>query len=394
MDTFNITDENKKWAFQKLYQKKAFTKVFINSPPQTKVISSLIVPLTIGIILYSFVPKSLIKLSVFSFLSIIVGFLIYSMNYKYNEKWASLLAFAVGTLIWIYIFSKEYKQELEDSITGRKSFICSPSGVCRTDGTKGSYNGLKDYHFRPPGKKDDWPEESNVIPARQFDTKITDKFTFMFWLKIDYADWKNNDYGKDKIILLKGYNYENGNLSVWAAPTEDIIQFDIGTGTSEKLSMSLNFPFNTWVHYSVVVNSKVAEIYKNATLEQSSVLNVPIFLSQTPLYLGKTWDNRYTKFPGKMFYLTYINDNLMPGDIYENYKKEYRIISNFENANSVIKPEPDCPDCSADIPEDENIENNVEEESEKIKYAYKKSIKSPLSKIKEHKLMDRYRKYL
>jgi len=352
MTSSKVSNENLDKALRIIQAHKEFKKTFNESPPQTKVFIAFLFPFIAGLPFYSFMSNYPTRqLVIFSIISFIFGWIFYIFTSKYNEKLVVIIAYLVGTFFWFYIFVKNYREKQKAGKTGKKSFVCEPNGICQTDGTSGPYNGLTKYFFNPPsasGEKDD------KIPPNQFDIRISNKFTYMFWLKIDYAKWKSSSfYGQDKVILVKGNDYENADLSVWASPVDDIIQFEVGTASNTPVYVSVNFPFDKWVHYAIVVNNKVVELYKNATLEQSAVLTSPISLRRSPLYLGRTPDNqpgrKYNKFPGQLLYLTYNNENLKPGEIYEIYKNEYSILSNMNELSNTIPPSSEkCPD--KDVP--------------------------------------------
>jgi hypothetical protein len=384
-------------ALQIIQVHKAFKKTFNDSPAQTKVFVSFIFPLISGLPVYSFMSANPTRqLVTFSLITFVFGWIFYGFTSAYNEKWAVLMAYLVGTCFWFYVFINNYRKEKAGEKVGKKSFVCSPDGTCSTDGTKGPYNGLKKYIYNPPSKPG---EKDDKIPKTQFDVRISDKFTYMFWLKIDYNNWKNKKfgYGQDKIILLKGHNIKNSDLVVWALPIDDVLQFDVGTGGNKKtVSLSVNFPFDKWVHYTVVVNNRVAELYKNATLEQSAVLNGNIILQKTPLYLGRSPNNNYNKFPGQLMYLTYNNDNLNPGEIYDIYKEEYSKLSGMDYSNNIIgqSNSEKCPN-NDDINDADNfdLKSLFAPSDTGVDYAKEKSIAPPSNKISKKGLMDKYKKY-
>ena len=282
METNNLLNANLAQAVQLLKVRKAFQRTINEAPAQTKVMIALILTLFVGLPFYSFMGNNpLGQLIGYSITSFILGFLIYSATQEPNEKWVVLLALLVGICTWLYIFIKNYRKKKEDNKTGKRSYICSPTGTCQTDGTQGPYNGLKKYVFNPPGRPGD--KDINKIPAKQFDIRVSDRFTYMFWLKIDYVKWKKSSfYGKDKIILMKGNDdISASDLVVWALPIENAVQFDINSGDNTKpASLSAGFPFDKWVHYTVVVNGKVVELYKNATLEQTAILDKTMSLKR------------------------------------------------------------------------------------------------------------------
>ena len=324
----NLSNSELKNAIGMFKIQQIFKKTFVDSKPQTKIFISFLIPLVVGFIIYSFITSPIIQIIVFSIISLLSGVLIYSIGNNYAEKWGIVTAFLVGLFYWLYVFIKNYRKQQADLDIGKKNFICNPVGVCDIDGVKGPYNGEEQYIFSPPSKPD---EKYNYIPNNQFDIRISDKFTYMFWIKIDYSKWINtNYYGRDKIILMKGNSIESSDLAVWALPVNEALQFDVGTNIPNQLvSLSTNFSFDKWIHYTIVVNNKVVELYKNATLEKSALINGTISLKNTPLYLGTTpLNHEYDNFPGQILYLSYNNSNLLPTDIYDIYQKEYDNISN------------------------------------------------------------------
>lgn len=394
----NISGENIKKAVNIIKAHKAFKETVQNSPAQTKVAIALVVPLFFGLPFYSFMNNPHGQLIGYSVLSFIIFLFLYTSIEKPSEKWAVSLSFLLGISIWLYIFINNYRKKQQEKSTGKKSYICSPNGTCDTDGTKGPYNGLKKYSFKPTSSKE---KAKNKIPANQFDIRVSNKYTYMFWLKIDYTPWETkNFYGKDKIILMKGNNkIEESDLVVWALPNENAVQFDVYSSDKKPVSLSVDFPFDKWVHYVIVVNEKVIELYKNATLEKTAVLQNPISLKKSPLYLGRTANNDYNKFPGEMLYLSYNNTNLNSEDIYDIYKKEYNTISDtYPNINN--KPEPNnCPTqkCSNKNTEDSNknfsISSVIDKENSDIQYAEKSKIPLPSVTFNKNELLNRYHKY-
>lgn len=401
MATNKLSNANLAQAVQIIKAHKAFQKTFNESPAQTKVVVALVLPLFTGLPFYSFLSYNpLGQLVGYSLTSFIIGWIIYGATQSPAEKWAVIIAFLVGICFWFYIFIKNYRQEQADKKTGKKSYVCSPTGTCQTDGSEGPYNGLKKYVFNPPSSKE---KPKHKIPAKQFDIRVSDRFTYMFWLKIDYFNWKKSRfYGKDKIILMKGNgDISASDLAVWALPVENAIQFDINSGDNTKpASLSAGFPFDKWVHYAVVVNGKVVELYKNATLEQSAILDKTMSLKRSPLYLGRTANNDYHKFPGQLLYLSYNNDNLTPGDIYDIYKKEYSKVSGMDldshtmgGTSSEKCPTEKCPSENTVGTGTFDIASVINTKDMGIQYADHSKITLPSTQLDKDGLLDKYKKY-
>jgi hypothetical protein len=399
----NITNNNLAKAYKIVKVHKEFKKTFNDAPPQTKVFVAFICPLFIGVPIYSFLSATpTTQLIVFSTIALLLGLFFYKITTNYSESWAVMVAFLVGTFFWLYFFINNYRKMQDEKNVGKKSFICNPSGVCNTDGVKGPYNGTEKYIYNPqstPGESNDY-----FIPPKQFDVRNSTQFTYMFWLKIDYNKWKpvSNDnpgpfYGRDKIILMKGASRDTSDLIVWGLPTEDAIQFDIKTGgTAPAVTLSDNFPFDQWIHYTIIVNSKVAELYKNATLEKSVVLKEPVTLKQTPLYLGSDPEHIYDKFPGQLLFLTYNNSNLTPGEIYKIYNDEYSKIVSMDISENTMKTS--ASESCANSCDDNTIKinefNSMFQEENQLDYQKDVSILSPGDKIKKDGLIAKFKSLL
>ena len=291
-------------SIKKILEIKKAVDTIYNKSPQTKFLIALIVPFVIGFIFYSFVEDPKILLYSFSATMFVCFIIVYFLGKDYSEKWIIITAFLVPVFFWYYIFINKYRESQKSVNIGKKSFICNPSGVCKTDGSIGPLNGNVDYIYNPPGKPD---LKQDYIPNTLFDIRISDKFTYMFWLNIDYNRWKSEKYStsnSDNILLMKGNAVDTSDLSVFISNKDNSIQFNVNNDTS----VSINFPFNKWVHYAIVVNNQVVELYKNATLEKSVILKNPINLRNTPLYIGKTPNggiDTSTYFPGRLLLLSY-----------------------------------------------------------------------------------------
>jgi len=304
-------------------------QTFYNAPPQTKAIISIIISVLSGLLVYSFIKNAIIEIIIQTIITLIFGYIFFKISQNKEEIFILIIAFFSGTIFWFYVFYENYKNQQKDKKTGKQSFICNPNGICSNDGIIGAFNGENDYIFKPPNQPG--TSMQNGIPKQYFDIRRKDQYTYMFWLNIDYIKWKASR-GKRNIILLKGNNVDTSDLVVWGLPADNLLQFKIKGITGKPVTMSIDFPFDKWVHYTIVVNQRVAELYKNATLEKSSIINGMINLSETPLYIGYIPDNSFKYFPGQIIYLTYHNFALNPEDIYDIYESEYRILSSQSNS--------------------------------------------------------------
>ena len=143
MENNKLSNENFTRAIQIIRSHKAFQKTFNESPAQTKVVIALVLPLFTGLPFYSFLSNNpLGQLIGYSLISFILGWIIYRSTQSPAEKWAVMIALLVGICFWFYIFIQNYRKEQSDKKTGKKSYVCSPTGTCQTDGTQGPYSGL------------------------------------------------------------------------------------------------------------------------------------------------------------------------------------------------------------------------------------------------------------
>jgi hypothetical protein len=308
-------------ALELVIFKKAFKNIFVNSPPAVSGIVTFSLLMFLGFIIYSFVPNAVTQLILFSVLSLSLSYLFYNFSSDLTgAKWVVSTSMLASFIFWNYIFYIKYQKEQDIQKAGKKSFICNPKGICKKDGIEGVFNGLNTYKYQ---------DDTKYIPAKEFTRDVSNVYTYTFWLKINYNVWTSRKfYGKNKVILFKG-NYSGkedpGDMTVWVIPNINAIQFVVGSTDNNPVHISVDFPFNKWVHYSLVVNNNIAEVYKNATLEKSMVIPGNSLLTDTNLYVGT--NTKIRKFPGQMLFLTYQNKGLLPEEINEMYEKQYSAIS-------------------------------------------------------------------
>ena len=128
-------------------------------------------------------------------------------------------------------------------------------------------------------------------------------FTYSFWLYVNGNDnyinngntWNSYRYNEWKSIMYRGTPINsNGDLSTlmqfpgfWLTPVLNnmVIVFQNGNYI-ERLEID-NIPFNTWVNYTVVVETKSVSVYINGLLDRTLSLyqNISI-MNGYNLYLG------------------------------------------------------------------------------------------------------------
>ena len=326
MNKLSISSNNLQKSFNTLKEKKIFKKI-IDNPTQSKLVFSFSIPFIVGILHYmvvfyleskgSLLSSSDLLLVLIIYLGVIsiVGFFVYSSFVNSpGESLGIVLSFLVGMSLWVFIFYYKYKKLKQADNVGKQSFICNPLGICKNDGAVGIYDGSKNYRYIS--------SSDNSIPGVLFDVKNQKKCTFTFWLKINYETWDKSNKNVDEILFTNDNNikvYINNSILYIKIDTNIVLQF--------------TFPFNKWVHYGIVINENVLEIYLNATLVRTRLLD-KFILRIDKLYVGKddSVNTIYYGFPGQMLYLTYINKALSYNDMYNIYKDEYSIISRLKNS--------------------------------------------------------------
>ncbi len=317
--------------------------------PQSKIIGSFIVPFIIGVVSYTlliilnrnantsidfsksakninthFSGNITVAISIFGMLNLFYLILFAKIVYPSIDNRAKVITLIltfIAMAIWITVFLKEYYHYKTLLNTDKQSFLCTiTNDKCISDGTVGPHIGTERYIFKPPNSK----TIKTFIPANKFNTAHKNKLTLSFWLNIKYDIWKTAKFfGKDKIIFMKGVTLENASIAVWALPNVNKIQIVIH---NEYIYVA-DFDFDKWYNYSIVINNNTVEFYKNATLDKTIIAHNNIFVINSPIFIGRTQDNKFQKFPGELIFLTYYNDNLNPNEIYKEYKEQYDKIS-------------------------------------------------------------------
>lgn len=325
---------------------------FQRTSPQSKIIGSFIIPFFIGILGYvllsylnysaktsldfSLPAKDIkayytnnftIAISIYSLLILIYIGLFTKVVFPTLDNRAkviTLIVTLVAILIWLTIFIKNYYYYKGLLTTDKKSFICSATDdICITDGTIGSHSGLIRYIFNPPNSK----EKMTHIPSEQFDVTNENNLTLSFWLKINYRLWMlPRFFGLDSLILLKGITLDESFITVWGLPNINQIKITV----NNTHSYTTDFDFDKWYNYSIVINSKAIEFYKNATLDTTIFIEQSIFIPKLPLYIGQN-TLKDMQFPGELMFLTYYNNSLTPDELYSDYKYQYAKISNLDS---------------------------------------------------------------
>jgi len=271
---------------------------------------------------------------ILTYLGVFLGTMFRNLNEK--TKAVTLILTFISIAIWLTYFIRNYYYYQNLLSPSKKSFICSTTkDKCITDGTFGPYFGIKPYIFNPPNSK----EVKSFIPSNQLsiDSNNTNNLTLSFWLKVDYKLWKlPRFFGKDKVVLTYG-----DIISVWLLPNINKIQINY----LDNIKYVTEFDFDKWYQYSIVIDTKTLQFYKNARLEKSNVLNEQFIITRQNIYVGKNSNSSYRFFPGYLSFLTFYNNSL---DI-TNLQKDYENCCGPEDIENIIWNAPryidDYPEC-------------------------------------------------
>ena len=175
-------------------------------------------------------------------------------------------------------------------------------------------------------------------------------FTYSFWIYINGNNnfvnstntWNNYRYKEWKSIMYRGTPINSdGDLSTlvqfpgfWLTPVLNnmVIVFQNGSYV-ERLEMT-DIPFNTWMNYTVVVETKSVSVYVNGFLDRTLNLYQNISLMNGyNLYLTSDISTSVKKesgFAGSLAELIFYNYALSPYDIQKSYHYYKKIIDSYQ----------------------------------------------------------------
>jgi hypothetical protein len=317
-------------ALQLLAIQRGVQQAVAGFSPQARIIGVLAVTLVVGLPLNAFIsnPTSQIGFMIFFSLSILA--IVWGLMETAQLKWGMLVAWATGTAFWIYIFYERIKQRRIEDKVGKRAYICNPFGECANDGWSGTYNGVYKYLYTSPkpDPKSGIRKQLPFIPGRLFQNKDPNSYTYSFWLKVSYLQWKSERFTSGPSpVIVKGGTLDTASPSVWLDEKTNVIQFqgDPPMGP-DPLVIALNYPFDQWVHYVLVVHQDAMEVYVNGLLEKTKVLTHPLTINKSNLYVGTTPPNALSfdegEMPAEMVYLLYYNKSLTAGEVDDLYKDQ------------------------------------------------------------------------
>jgi len=321
-------------------------------PTPWKILFPTIIIFLLGFSIYNYIDSNpLVKIIIFSPICLIISFILYKITKQLSDTWGIFLGISIVFLFWMYIFMNDYRNYIIDEKHGLKRLICNPHGICKTDKTEGPFNGAKQtYKFQ---LQDETFYIPTCIPSDSLKNDNTGQYTYMFWLKLDYTSWKKykNNYtnsdGPTKIPVIK--NNLINETPPFVCIDKDVNKIII---TVKDVSNVYTVPFNKWVHFSVVIDQNICNIYKNAVLENAFTIyhivekNSDLCIGGTPVETGDNTDEySLDGFPGFLVYLYYYNDALSLSSIYKTYKNQYLSITGIRDDpdnKQLIQDECDC----------------------------------------------------
>ena len=176
-------------------------------------------------------------------------------------------------------------------------------------------------------------------------------FTYSFWIYINGNNnfvnndntWNSYRYKEWKSIMYRGTPINsNGDLSTlvqfpgfWLTPVLNnmVIVFQNGSYV-ERLEMT-DIPFNTWMNYTVVVETKSVSVYVNGMLDRTLNLYQNIrLMNGYNLYLTSDINTSVNKkesgFAGSLAELIFYNYSLSAYDIQKSYNYYKKIIDSYQ----------------------------------------------------------------
>ena len=346
-DAIKSKKDNKKVNFilgKSSSSKLSKLKPIVDSPVQTKIIASISILLLFGGIIHTFIDKfapdrPLVKIIIYSLICFIVLVLMYVISDN-NELWAILLSVCISFLLWFYVFYKEWK-EIQDAVqSGEHSFICNPVGKCKTDNFHGLYSSDKNYKYKD--------EETNKIPSTALDITNQEQATYMFWCNVSYKAFSNETlYNKQDNPIIEHGN----NITTYLSSLDPKIQFKI----DDDAYMETNYSFDNWTHYCITMNGKVVELYKNASLEKTFVLNQNKQITKTDMNILKNSVNNDKEPLYKLAFLTFANSVYTPEKIYDIYNNQYNTIAYEYDTNACVE----CKNPKENTEDTECVEEDI-----------------------------------
>jgi len=316
-------ESNYAQAMRLLQIQRGVQRAVAGFSPQARIISTLAVTILIGGPIYSFIEDPRVQIGFMLFFSLAVLLMVWGLMETRQLKWGMITAWATGTGIWMYVFYQRLETERVNDRVGKVAYICSPTSRCKNDGWWGPYNGTKPYVYQDPHTN----KKTGYIPGINFKNTIPNKFTYSFWLRVDYEEWSKPDYRTNPSpVIVKGGSTQTAVPAVFIDPSTNVIQFQVTPLMARKVEVvTVNYPFDKWVHYTLVAYKDSIEIYVNGLLRKTKILKSPISVTRSPMYIGTVPEDSGSDkgfMPGELLFLEYYNKSMTADEVDKLYKDQ------------------------------------------------------------------------
>jgi hypothetical protein len=179
-----------------------------------------------------------------------------------------------------------------------------------------------------------------VIPPASLPNGSSVNYSFSVWIYVD--DW-NYNYGKEKIIFLRGSLGSLFSPSLSLMPTDNNLVITMSTKDEPFECVVPNIPLQKWTNLIVSLNNKSLDSYVNGKLVKTCMLpDLPVVNGDSSVYL--TPNGGFSGFTSR---LQYWSTPISPqeawniykrgpgGNIFTNLINQYKIQFNFLKGNDI-----------------------------------------------------------
>jgi len=179
-----------------------------------------------------------------------------------------------------------------------------------------------------------------VIPPASLPNGSSVNYSFSVWIYVD--EW-NYNYGKEKIIFLRGSLGSLFSPSLSLMPTDNNLVITMSTKDEPFECVVPNIPLQKWTNLIVSLNNKSLDSYVNGKLVKTCMLpDLPVVNGDSSVYL--TPNGGFSGFTSR---LQYWSTPISPqeawniykrgpgGNIFTNLINQYKIQFNFLKGNDI-----------------------------------------------------------
>jgi len=179
-----------------------------------------------------------------------------------------------------------------------------------------------------------------VIPPASLPNGSSVNYSFSVWIYVD--EW-NYNYGKEKIIFLRGSLGSLFSPSLSLMPTDNNLVITMSTKDEPFECVVPNIPLQKWTNLIVSLNNKSLDSYVNGKLVKTCMLpDLPVVNGDSSVYL--TPNGGFSGFTSR---LQYWSTSISPqeawniykrgpgGNIFTNLINQYKIQFNFLKGNDI-----------------------------------------------------------